>query len=182
MCLVGGEAGWGWVGWGVLLNNPHVCLAATRQSCALPSWTTASASTASAACSPTAKQNCATAPSTQHTSSKRRLRVGCDAFCEIDWREGAVADVEARLAYRIEQKRLQAVQRRAEAELRRRNAELAKWAEEEIERRLPCVQWYIHNVKCNPALLSSFVDPVALGHKHRFQEWLEMREARSPAC
>ena len=50
----------------------------------------------------------------QHTSSKRRLRVGCDAFCEIDWREGAVADAEARLAYRIEQKCLQAVQRRAE--------------------------------------------------------------------
>ena len=22
LCLVGGEAGWGWVGWGVLLNNP----------------------------------------------------------------------------------------------------------------------------------------------------------------
>ena len=22
MCLAGGEAGWGWVGWGVLLNNP----------------------------------------------------------------------------------------------------------------------------------------------------------------
>ena len=46
------------------------------------------------------------------------------------------------------------------------------------DRKTPAMraQWYIHNVKCNPAHLSSFVDPVALGHKHRFQEWLEMRD------
>ena len=39
-----------------------------------------------------------------------------------------------------------------------------------------CNGTLLTNVKRNPVHLSSFVDPVALGHKHRFQEWLEMRD------
>ena len=64
--------------------------------------------------------------------------------------------------------------------LRERQRELAlqrreSWALAEIDRRMPCLQWYVDNVCNNPNLMSSFVDPIALGSIHHFQEWIELR-------
>ena len=168
MCLVGGEAGWGWVGWGVLLNNPHVCLAGTRPSSAATMWTTASASTASAASLRTANQSCATpsAPWTQHTSNRRRPRVACDEVCQI-------SQLDSELACRIEQQRQRALSLRAEAE---RAARLERRNFIEMESRLPSLQAYLKCVRADPMLRSlSAAEKESLAWRRRCEEWHDIR-------
>ena len=84
---------------------------------------------------------------------------GSDSGTETDWH--AVADASEVIVR--ERQRQNALQKRE------------RWALAEISRRMPCLQWYVDNVCNNPNHMSSFVDPIALGSIHHYQEWIELR-------
>ena len=101
-------------------------------------------------------------PLTQHQSAQspaESATAQSPAESETDWVEiAAASDSIVR-----EHQRELALQRRE------------SWALAEIDRRMPCLQWYVDNVCNNPNLMSSFVDPIALGSIHHYQEWIELR-------
>ena len=102
-------------------------------------------------------------PLTQHQSAQspaESATAQSPAESETDWVEiAAASDSIVR-----EHQRELALQRRE------------SWALAEIDRRMPCLHTGMSTTCATTRnLMSSFVDPIALGSIHHFQEWIELR-------